>query len=179
VKGVHRLAAAWCQLAAYHDSWNLIIAGPDERGFQATIEEIIRKAGCAASVHFTGALDDRWKWGLLQHADLFVMPSDYENFGIAIVEALLAGLPVITTTRTPWAVLRDQQAGWLVEADTDALTGALREALETDARSLKEMGARGQSIGKNYAPEVIAAQLVSVYEWLLGRGDRPGCVRVD
>jgi glycosyltransferase involved in cell wall biosynthesis len=66
-----------------------------------------------------------------------------------------------------------------VEADTDAFTGALREALETDARSLKEMGARGQSIGKNYAPEVIAAQLVSVYEWLLGRGDRPGCVRVD
>jgi glycosyltransferase involved in cell wall biosynthesis len=176
VKGVHRLVDAWCRLAAFHDSWNLIIAGPDEGGFQATIEEIIRKAGSAASVHFTGSLDDRWKWGLLQHADLFVMPSDYENFGIAIVEALMARLPVITTTRTPWKVLCDRMAGWLVEPDTDALAHALREALATDGKILKEMGAKGESIGRNYAPEAIAAQLVTVYDWLLGRGDRPDCV---
>lgn len=179
VKGVHRLVDAWCQLEAYHDTWNLIIAGPDEGSFQSTIEDAIRKGGCAGSVHFTGSLDDRWKWGLLQHSDLFVMPSDYENFGIAIVEALLAGLPVITTTRTPWQILCDRRAGWIVEPDTGALIGVLNEALSMDQRSLKEMGARGQLIGKTFAPEVIADQLVTVYEWLLGRGDRPSCVKIS
>ena len=177
VKGVHRLAEAWCQLASYHDSWNLIIAGPDEGGFQATIEDILGKGGGASSVHFTGSLDDRWKWGLLRHADLFIMPSDFENFGIAIVEALLAGLPVIATTRTPWQVLCDRQAGWLVEPETAALTDTLRKALSMDEKILQEMGARGKLIGKGFAPEPIAAQLIAVYDWLLGRGDRPECVK--
>ncbi len=177
VKGVHRLAEAWCRIPEFHDCWNLIIAGPDEGGFQATIEEILRKGGCATSVTFTGSLDDRWKWGVLRQADLFVMPSDYENFGIAIVEALLAGVPVIATTRTPWGILRDRQAGWVVEPETDALTTVLREALATDGDMLLEMGVRGEAIGGNFAPDVIALQLVEVYDWLLGRGDRPGSVR--
>lgn len=176
VKGVHRLAEAWCQVAKSHDSWNLIIAGPDEGGFQSVVEDILRWAGCAASVHFTGSLDDRWKWGLLQQADLFVMPSDYENFGIAIVEALLAGLPVITTTRTPWQILRERGAGWIAEPETEALVAVLREALATEGETLREMGRRGAVLGRNYAPEAVASLLVAVYEWLLGRGSRPECV---
>jgi glycosyltransferase involved in cell wall biosynthesis len=178
VKGVHRLAEAWCRVSDFHNSWNLVIAGPDEGGFQSNVEEILRKAGGIDSVRFTGFLDDHWKWGLLRHADLFVMPSDYENFGIAIVEAMLAGLPVITTTRTPWQVLQDRQAGWLVDPETDSLTTVLREALAMDGTLLKEMGARGQSIGKLYAPEPIAVQLAAVYDWLLGAGERPACVKV-
>ena len=177
VKGVHRLAEAWGRLSSFHDSWNLIIAGPDEGGFQSTVEEILRKAGCAATVTFTGSLDDRWKWGLLQQADLFIMPSDYENFGIAIVEALLAGVPVIATTRTPWQILRERQAGWVVEPDTDSLVEILRESLATDGEPLREMGGRGKALGKGYAPEVIATQLAALYDWLLRRGGRPDFVR--
>ena len=177
VKGIRRLAEAWCRSSEFHDSWNLIIAGPDEGGFQSNIEDIIRKGGCADSVTFTGSLDDRWKWGVLRESDLFVMPSDYENFGIAIVEALLAGVPVIATTRTPWRVLQEKNAGWMVEPETDALVDVLTEALAKDGHTLQEMGGRGQVIGKGFAPDAIAAQLVAVYDWLLGRGRRPGCVK--
>ena len=177
VKGIRRLAEAWCRSSEFHDSWNLIIAGPDEGGFQSNIEDIIRKGGCADSVTFTGSLDDRWKWGVLRESDLFIMPSDYENFGIAIVEALLAGVPVIATTRTPWRVLQEKNAGWMVEPETDALVDVLTEALAKDGHTLQEMGGRGQVIGKGFAPDAIAAQLVAVYDWLLGRGRRPGCVK--
>jgi len=177
VKGVHRLIEAWCRLDEFHNSWNLIIAGPDEGGFQSVLEEALIKAGCSASVRFTGSLDDRWKWGMLQYANLFVMPSDAENFGIAIVEALQAGLPVITTTRTPWRVLHDRQAGWVVEPETECLARVLQEAMAIDEQSLKIMGARGKSLGGNYAPEPIATQLATVYDWLLERRDQPSCVR--
>src|ERR1035441_10260447 len=85
--------------------WVLVLAGPDEGGHRRELESLVAGLGCRDSVKFTGELDDVQKWGALAASDLFVMPSDFENFGNAIVEAMVSGLPVITTTGTPWQEL--------------------------------------------------------------------------
>jgi glycosyltransferase involved in cell wall biosynthesis len=157
-------------------NWQLVLAGPDEGGHRSEVESLVHKLGCGNSVIFAGQLDNRQKWGALAAADLFVMPSDFENFGNAIVEAMLSGLPVVTTTGTPWKGLPAEDAGWCVPPAVDALSGALREALAMPEEKRQAMGQRAAAFAKRFRPEQVAADLLQVYQWLLGRGTKPGCV---
>jgi len=197
VKGLARLVQAWARIqseiaevrkekSVQHTEdggrrtgdWVLVLAGPDEGGYQREVESLIGELGCGESVLFTGELDDNKKWGALAAADLFVMPSDFENFGNSIVEAMSCGIPVITTTGTPWRELPEHGAGWCVEPTVDALSGAMREAFAMPEGKRKGMGRKGADFAKRFRPEQIAVDLIQVYEWLLGRGERPGCVVV-
>jgi glycosyltransferase involved in cell wall biosynthesis len=175
-KGVRRLVSIWSTLSEFHEEWHLIIAGPDEGNYQAVVQDDLEKLGCSATVSFPGPLDDRWKWGLLEAAELFVMPSKYENFGIAIVEALLAGVPVVTTSGTPWRSLVKHGAGWHVDHTRKVLGAALAEAMALSDETRHEMGARGQLLGKTFSVETIAVKLLALYRWLLDGGECPDFV---
>ncbi|MDD2539601.1 MAG: glycosyltransferase [Desulfuromonadaceae bacterium] len=177
VKGLNRLVKAWSQLQSFHDEWQLVLAGPDEGGHKATIKTLVNNLNCGDSIHFLNSLDDQWKWTALHLADLFVMPSDFENFGISIAEAMLAGKPVITTIGTPWQILAEQQAGWWVKFHPEALTKALTEAMSLPAEVRHEMGERAKSIALQFSPTKVSLQLIFLYKWLLNLGDRPDFVR--
>jgi glycosyltransferase involved in cell wall biosynthesis len=158
------------------DKWVLVLAGPDEGGHRRELESLVAGLGCQSSVMFAGELNDEQKWGALAAADLFVMPSDFENFGNAVVEAMLSGLPVVTTTGTPWQELPAGGAGWWVEPTVDALAAALREALAMSDGQRGAMGLRGLQLAERFRPGRVSGDLIAVYQWLLGRGPKPGCV---
>jgi len=195
VKGVARLVEAWARIQTRKAEsrkqklpqstevagrgtrdWVLLLAGPDEAGMRPALEATLRARGCAQSVIFTGQLDEGQKWAAYQAADLFVMPSDFENFGNAIVEAMCCGIPVITTTGTPWEELRTAGAGWWVPPTVADLALALGDALALPDDQRQAMGRRALPIAERFRPERVAADLIHVYEWLLGREERPGCV---
>jgi len=184
VKGVARLVEAWARIQTQKaedlgqaaGDWVLMLAGPDEAGMRPALEATLRARGCAESVIYTGQLDEGQKWAAYRAADLFVMPSDFENFGNAIVEAMCCGIPVITTTGTPWEALRAAGAGWWVPPTVSDLTRALGEALSLPEDQRQAMGRRALPIVERFRPERIAADLIHVYEWLFGREERPGCV---
>lgn len=179
VKGVPRLIQAWAALNKFHADWNLVIAGPDEQSFRREFEMTASKLGCGESVTFTGELDDFTKWGAYAAARVFVMPSDFENFGNSIVEAMLSGLPVVTTTGTPWKQLPAENAGWWIEPTPDALSEALREALEMTQDRRKIMGDNAAALASEFHPQQAANHLIQVYRWLLDRGSSiPACVRL-
>ncbi len=177
VKGLARLVSAWAKLSSFHERWQLVLAGPDEGGYKGEIEFQAEKLDCLSSVHFIGSLDESWKWGVLQASDLFVMPSNFENFGMSIAEAMLTGRPVITTMGTPWSILAEQNAGWWIASDTQILRKTLSHAMELSDQELQAMGKRGRAIVTKFSPDKISGQLTSLYSWLLKKGDRPAFVR--
>ena len=113
VKGLPMLIEAWARVR--QDGWRLQIAGPDEAGHQAEVETAVFAAGLDDVVSFVGPLDGRAKQEVFFDADLFVLPTHSENFGMAIGEALAHGLPVLTTTGAPWSMLPQRGCGWWVE----------------------------------------------------------------
>lgn len=179
VKGLERLLEAWAALRRFQSEWCLILAGPDEGGYRSTLEQKIQSLGCQDTVSFTGPLNDKAKWGAYAAASLFVMPSDFENFGIAIAEALIMGVPVITTTGTPWNSLAVSKAGWWVTPDSTALARALEEAMTLGPDKRQEMTDSAKRMGQQFEPTSIVRQLMDVYLWLLGRAAKPACVGID
>lgn len=179
VKGVERLVDAWAGLGRAAERWRLVLAGPDEGGYRDVLRRRAAALGCASSVTFTGLLTGGATWSAYAAAELFVMPSRSENFGSAIAEALTAGRPVIATTGTPWPELRDEACGWWVEPDLDALREALTNALTCDPDALAARGRAARRVAERFAPPAVAATMIEVYRWVLGRGPRPDCVYVN
>lgn len=166
VKGYAELLEAWANVKP--SGWRLAIAGPDEGGYRARLEELVRQRGLSNEILFLGEVDDHRKWALMDRCELFLAPSRTENFGMAIAEALQSGRPVITTTGTPWRELLEHDAGWWVEPQAEALERALREATAAPADVLRRKGGHGQNlIRERYAWEQVASRSVALYRALL------------
>ena len=174
VKGLLNLVRAWAQLRPAN--WRMVVAGGNETGHQAEVEAAVREAGLNSIFSFVGPVDDQQKWERYRSADLFVLPSHSENFGLVVAEALACGVPVITTKATPWQVLEQHQCGWWVDVGVEPLARALREATSINEAERHDMGQRGRKlIEQQYTWPSVAGQMVSVYRWLLGEGERPAC----
>jgi glycosyltransferase involved in cell wall biosynthesis len=166
VKGYAELIEAWSRVRP--QGWRLAIAGPDEGGYRARLEALLRQHGLSEEILFLGEVDDTRKWALLARSELFLAPSRTENFGMAIAEALQSGRPVITTTGTPWRELNENHCGWWISPDQAALEAALAEAAARPTDVLRQMGNRGQKlIREKYAWEQVAARSVALYCALL------------
>ena len=165
-KGLLQLVRAW-QAAGVSQEWRLCIAGPDENGHQREVEALVEQLGLQKQIGFVGAYDDSAKWQAYVNADLFVLPSFNENFGIVIAEAMAAGLPVLTTTGTPWSVLKENQMGWWVDASVEALTAALIEATTRPQPTLVAMGQlASEHVRRTYSWQETASKLSEFYSEL-------------
>jgi glycosyltransferase involved in cell wall biosynthesis len=168
VKGLPLLIKAWDRVRP--KGWRLVLAGPDEAGHQATLETLIRKTGLTGTISFAGSLVGPPKSQCLAGADLFILPSYSESFGIAIAEALAHGLPVLTTNGTPWPMLSERGCGWSVDATVDGIADGLSRATSLDTKSLEAMGAKGRAwVSSEFGWERVAKQFVAAYEEILGR----------
>lgn len=176
-KGLYNLLFAWHNIAALFDEWHLIIAGPDLIGYQKKLEFITIELGLERQVTFTSMLSGKTKEAALANADLFVLPSYSENFGVAIAESLANAVPVVTTKNTPWQDLLTYDCGWWIDNNQQALTLALTEAMQMSVQERKAMGLRGRNLIKNkYSWDFIAEEMASVYQWMLGGGNSPNCI---
>ncbi len=165
-KGLVELVRAW-RMAEVGSDWELVIAGPDENGFRRVVEQEINAQGLNGAVSFAGPLDDVQKWQAYRSADLFVLPSFNENFGIVIAEAMAAELPVLTTTGTPWRCLQEHEMGWWVENNSEAISAALVEAIRQPPESLYSKGQQARRyVLENFSWESSADALLEFYESL-------------
>ena len=143
-KGVLELVQAWGQVAPA--GWRLRIAGPDEGGHWGQVERLVRQLGLGARVEYLGPVEGARKAALYREADLFVLPTFSENFGVVVAEALAHGLPVITTRGAPWADLETYGCGWWIEVGVEPLVVALREAMALTRRAAGRDGGAGAGV---------------------------------
>lgn len=175
-KGLADLIDAWG--ATRPAGWELVIAGPDEGGHRAEIEARARALGPDAAVRFRDPVPDAGKWDLYGTADLFVLPSRSENFGVVVAEALASGVPVITTRAAPWEALGERRCGWWTEPGVEPLARAIAEATGIGDAERRAMGARGrQLVEEGFAWPAVARRMLAVYRWLAGEGATPEWVR--
>ena len=146
----------------------LVLAGSDLIGYRKDIERMIKELGLEDSVVMTGEVLGEAKGCLLANAEVFVLPSYSENFGIVVAEAMAWGRPVIASTGTPWQEVTEVGAGWWVKPEEKALAQALHEALGTRREELDAMGARGRAlVSEHYTWASPAAKLMRAYEEIL------------
>lgn len=174
-KGLINLIDAWARVGP--KDWELVIAGPDENGHRAEVELAIRDNDLARDVVIHGPVDDVKKWTLYKQADLFVLPTFSENFGVVIAEALASGLPVITTKGAPWKLLETHSCGWWIDIGVEPLAEALRQAMGISDEQRIAMGRRGRAlVTQSCTWPAVAEQMKSVYEWVLGQGPQSDCI---
>jgi glycosyltransferase involved in cell wall biosynthesis len=177
-KGLDSLLRAWARVARRFPGARLRLAGFDDGGFRARCESLAASLGISASAAFQGPVAGNDRDRLFAESSLLVLPSPAENFGLVIPEALVRGVPVITTTGTPWAAVVQERCGWQVAPDEDALAGALTVALETPPARLHDMAQRGRDFVRTaFAWEAVAASMLDLYAWSLGRAPKPSFVR--
>ena len=117
IKNCDLIIRAFADLAQADLDFHLIMAGPDQVGWADELRAIAANAGIADRITWTGALDGDLKWGAFRSADVFIMPSHQESFGVAIAEALACGIPVLISNKVnTWRQIRAAGAG-LVEPD--------------------------------------------------------------
>jgi len=167
-KGINFLIEAASQLKENLQGYTITIAGPGEESYVNELKQMVFRLGVADMFRFIGPVFGHEKWRLYQEADLFVLPTHSENFGIVVAEALACGTPVITTTGTPWQKLNSYYCGWCVPIGTKALVEVLQKFLVCSEEELRAMGQRGRKlVWDKYSTERIVDQFVEMYRKLI------------
>jgi glycosyltransferase involved in cell wall biosynthesis len=172
-KGIDRLLRAWAFVERDFPSWELHIVGPDNddclpalRALSADLE--LRR------VTFGGAVSGPAKAELLRSAQLFILPTHSENFGITVAEALAHAVPAIVSRGAPWEGLERERCGYWIDNDPGVLAGCLRAALALSPAELRTMGELGRAwILRDFSWQECARMMAESYDWLRSGGGRP------
>lgn len=167
-KGLDLLARAFGSLARSRKDLELIIAGPDENNYQSKVKSWLAEEGVDGNCTFVGMLRGKKRLAAFQNADLFVLPSYSENFGIAVAEAMATGLPVVISDRVNiWREIAYAGAGLVVRCDAAELARALSTLLD-NPELRRSMGERGrQLVERSFTWRIVAKELANLYEQIL------------
>ncbi|MEM6427537.1 MAG: hormogonium polysaccharide biosynthesis glycosyltransferase HpsP [Cyanobacteria bacterium P01_D01_bin.128] len=162
-KGIELLIPALETLIAEDVPFHLVLCGanPQDRAYETRIREQIAASPLGDRATLTGFVSGDLKAALLAAADVFVLPSYYENFGIAVAEAMMAGKPVVISNGIHiWEGVSSSESGWVIPTEVGPLTDALREALSQPAERQRRGGNAKHYAETHYSWDAIAQKRV-------------------
>jgi len=169
-KGLDLLIPALESILESGIEFQFILAGsnPQDADYEAGIKVKIQHSSLAKYTTITGFVSGDRKNELLTNADLFVLPSYYENFGIAVAEAMAAGVPVAISDRVHISEdIRQAEAGWVGPLEVDAIADSIKSAL-LDPQERQRRGLNAKEYAKkHYNWEAIAQQTIDAYQHIL------------
>jgi glycosyltransferase involved in cell wall biosynthesis len=125
-KGLHLLFDALVGLPDVARTWKLVIVGDGPPDYLCELKQQQKRLGRALpEIDWDGALWGHARWPYLQAADLFVLPTHSENFGIAVLEALHVGTPVLTTDETPWREHSHHEGIYITKPEVSSILDGL------------------------------------------------------
>ena len=166
-KGLDLLIPA---LGKVQRQFTFILAGEGDRAYEREIDDLLHKHDLNSRTIKTGFVSGEAKNILLQGADLFVLTSYSENFGVAVLEALAAGTPTLTTPGVALSeILEKESLGYVTELDIDAIASNLEYILSHP----KEVSDRHrQFVRENYSWDTIALKMIDIYKSVVNERSR-------
>lgn len=163
-KGLDILISALKILAAKRDDFIFVLAGSGDKNYEKFLRRALVSAGLMKICILTGFLEGEDKSALLADADVFILPSYDENFGMAVVEAMASRLAVIISNRVNiHKLVENYRAGIVTGLNVDEIFLAA-EKIISDERPRLEMGAQGRRlVEENFNIKEIAKQMIAVY----------------
>lgn len=165
IKGLELLIRAFSSVG---DGAKLAIVGPDE-GYQKKLKQLAQRNGLGGAVKFPGPLYGQQKWAAYLDADVYVLPSVFENFPRTVLEALGCDTPVILTDRCGIAPQIKDKAGLVVPYDEAALGDAMKQLVGD--RELREKFVQGgrRLLEEEFSWEPLIERLENLYEQVSGK----------
>jgi glycosyltransferase involved in cell wall biosynthesis len=168
VKGVDLLVRAFAEV---DKGARLAIVGPDE-GYRREIERFASKTGLAERIIFTGPLYGSRKWAAYQDADVYILPSVHENFGMTVLEAMICDTPVIVTEGCGIAPQIQDRSGLVVPHDERALAQAM-QSLQKDTQLRGELASGARLlIREEFSWKPVVENLEALYEKVISTAEK-------
>ncbi len=185
-KNVHGLIQAWIQLGEKVKNAELVIMGVGTPEYEAYLKELASKC-IYNNIVFKGFVRGREKYETLASMRALCVPSDFENFGMIVTEALSVGTPVIASKGTPWEELNGipsasniGKCGWWIDATVVTIADTINKALALTDEEVTTMGENGKRLVKEkYAAEKVALMMYNLYRWIAGEIEKPEFVYIN
>jgi glycosyltransferase involved in cell wall biosynthesis len=166
-KNLESLIRAFLQMRASHRGWTLVIAGTGDAVYVDALRQLVADLGGADCVRFPGWVEGSRKRDLVAAASLFVLCSKHENFGVAVLEALAASVPVIVSAQVDLSSDVDRAgAGWVTDGSDAALATTLTRAL-SDAEARESRGAAARELARRFTWPLVASRLCQQYDTIV------------
>ncbi|MEW5771872.1 MAG: glycosyltransferase [Pseudomonadota bacterium] len=163
IKGIENLLIAMSAPSVANTT--LVVCGDGDPTYRALLQEQVATLGLEGRVVFAGEVKGKAKLAAFTAADVCVVPSFSENFGMVVAESLAHGVPVVVSKGAPWAEVERQECGFWVENTADSLASALQTIMN---HCLAEMGNRGRSwMERDYGWNKAAKEMNALYQTLL------------
>ena len=154
----------------------VLIMGKGEDDYETFLKSEVKRLGLN-NVKFIGFVNGNEKFKRLAELSALFVPSDFENFGMIVTEALTVGTPVMASLGTPWEELNSNDCGWWVDRTPENIADIMNKIVSSPNEELINKGKNGMNLVKEkYIDEKVAEQMISVYEWMLNGGTKPNYV---
>lgn len=174
-KGLDILIDAFATVVRDRDDVHLVLAGPDNEGYSGKVKGWAKGKGIERYITFTGMLLGEMKLAVLQESSMFVLPSYTENFGVAVIEAMAYGCPVIISNKVNiWREVNRAGAGLVAPCCAERFSELMMELLDNPKMRI-ELGLKGKAlVQKSFSWPQVAKILEDIYQSLL---DEESCKR--
>jgi glycosyltransferase involved in cell wall biosynthesis len=166
IKGLDLLLDGFVKIRVAFQDAALVVAGNGNASFVAGLREQAQRLGVQRDVIWAGFVEGEEKRAVFAAADVFVLPSYSENFGIAVVEAMASGLPVIVSDQVGiHHEVAQAKAGLVVRCDANSISGAVVRML-SDCEARSQMARNAVLLAKKFSPEMVSEMLIQAYRTL-------------
>ncbi len=159
-KGIMDLVNVWKKIK--DKDWELHIYGPDQDEIG---KAIIKKINPENKIFLHDAIfSEKEKFKIFKESDIFILPTKSENFGYVVLESLSAGLPVLTTNKTPWNNIVESDAGWIIDDNELSLEIMLRKIFTLDKNDFQIKSVNALKLSKQYLWDTVLPKYISFYK---------------
>lgn len=165
IKKVENLLYGMAKLSCSQDC-ELVIMGKGDDAYEQFLRSEVARLGLK-NVKFSGFVSGREKYEQLAGLSCLFVPSDFENFGMIVTEALSVGTPVMASLGTPWEELNTIGCGWWIDRSPENIADVMQQVVDMPLSQLLAMGEKGRELVlQKYTASQVARQMQALYEWL-------------